>query len=62
MITFREFLLKETTDVTDYNAPSQGGTRAELLDKYAKTKDPKDAEAARKAGATQVELKKTTNG
>ena len=57
MITFREFLLAETTGVTDYNPPSQGGTRKELLSKFAKSKDPKDAEAARKAGATQVELK-----
>jgi hypothetical protein len=49
--------LDETTNVTDYNPRSQGGTRKELLAKYKKTKDPKDAEAARKAGATQVELK-----
>jgi len=47
----------ETTRVTDYNPKSQGGTRKELLAKYAKTKDPKDATAARKAGATQAELK-----
>jgi hypothetical protein len=49
--------LKEATGVTDYNPPSQGGTRKELTAKYHKTKDPKDAEAARKAGATQNELK-----
>jgi len=61
MDTFREFLIKEATGVTDYNPPSQGGTRSELLSKFAKTKDPKDAEAARKAGATQVELKKANN-
>ena len=50
-------LIAETTGVTDYNPKSQGGTRKELLAKYHKTKDPKDAEAARKAGATQKELK-----
>jgi len=49
--------MKEATGVTDYNPPSQGGTRKELTAKYHKTKDPKDAEAARKAGATQNELK-----
>jgi starvation-inducible DNA-binding protein len=43
--------------VTDYNPPSQGGTRKELLAKLKQTKDPKHAEAARKAGATQDELK-----
>ena len=46
----------EATDVTDYNPKSQGGTRKELLAKYRKTKDSKDAAAARKAGATQKEL------
>jgi len=46
----------ETASATDYNPPSQGGTRKELLAKYRKTKDSKDAEAARKAGATQKEL------
>jgi flagellar biogenesis protein FliO len=46
----------EGSDVTDYNPTSQGGTRKELLAKYHKTKDPKDAEAARRAGATQKEL------
>jgi hypothetical protein len=50
--------LNESTGATDYNPKSQGGTRKELLAKYHKTKDPKDAEAARKAGATQQELKK----
>jgi hypothetical protein len=49
--------VSETTGVTDYTPKSQGGTRKELLAKYAKTKDPKDAAAARKAGATQTELK-----
>jgi hypothetical protein len=49
--------LNESTGATDYNPKSQGGTRKELLAKYRKTKDPKDAEAARKAGATQQELK-----
>ena len=48
--------MAEGTGVTDYNPKSQGGTRKELLAKYHKTKDPKDAEAARKAGATQKEL------
>jgi hypothetical protein len=33
----------ETTDVTDDNPKSQGGTRAELLRKYANTKKPKGA-------------------
>jgi hypothetical protein len=46
----------ETTGVTDYNPKSQGGSRKELLAKYAKTKDPKDAAAARKAGAAEAEL------
>ena len=46
----------ESTGVTDYNPKSQGGTRKELLAKYHKSKDPKDATAARKAGATQKEL------
>jgi len=50
--------LNESTGATDYNPKSQGGTRKELLAKYRKTNDPKDAEAARKAGATQQELKK----
>jgi hypothetical protein len=49
--------LDETTGVTDYNPKSQGGTRKELLTMYAKSGDPKHAEAARKAGATQSELK-----
>jgi len=47
----------ESVDVTDYNPKSQGGTRKELLAKYSKSGDPKHAEAARKAGATQSELK-----
>lgn len=46
----------EGTGVTDYNPPNKGGTRKELLAKYHKTKNPKDAQAARKAGATQKEL------
>ena len=50
-------VLDETTGVTDYNPKSQGGTRKELLAKYSKSGDPKHAEAARKAGATQSELK-----
>jgi hypothetical protein len=49
--------IPETTDVTDDNPKSQGGTRKELLRKYANTKKPKDAEAARRAGASQSELK-----
>jgi len=52
-----EVELDETTGVTDYNPKNQGGTRKELLAKYAKSGDPKHAEAARKAGATQSELK-----
>ena len=49
--------LRETTGVTDYNPKSQGGTVKELLAKYKKTKSSEDATAARKAGATQNELK-----
>jgi hypothetical protein len=52
-----EFELDETTGITDYNPKSQGGTRKELLAMYAKSGNPKHAEAARKAGATQSELK-----
>lgn len=52
----------EGTNVTDYNPKSQGGTRKELLAKYYNTKDPKDAEAARKAGATQKELRGVAEG
>lgn len=48
--------ISESTDVTNYKPKSQGGTRKELLAKYKKTQSPKDAEAARKAGATQKEL------
>jgi len=57
-IKFTEFRsrLDEATSVTDYNPKSQGSTRKELLTKYAKTKDPKHAEAARRSGATQREL------
>lgn len=54
--------LSETTNVTDYNPPSQGGTRSELLAKFKKTNDPKDAEKARKAGATQKELQDARKG
>jgi len=54
--------MKETADVTDYNPPSQGGTRKELVAKYHQTKDPKDAEAARRAGATQQELQGVAEG
>jgi hypothetical protein len=49
--------VSETTSVTDYNPKSQGGTRAELLAKFAKSKSSEDAAAARRAGATQSELK-----
>jgi len=49
--------IPEATDVTDDNPKSQGGDRKELLRKYANTKKPKDAEAARRAGASQSELK-----
>jgi hypothetical protein len=52
----KEAVVDEATGVTDYAPKSQGGTRKELLVKYHKTKNPKDAEAARKAGATQKEL------
>ena len=50
---------EEQTDeaVTDYNPKSQGGTRKELLAKYAETGNSKHAEAARKAGASHEELK-----
>ena len=50
--------MEEATNVTDYNPKSQGGTRVELLRKLAKSKSPEHATAARKAGATQHELKK----
>jgi hypothetical protein len=53
---YRRFV-KETVDVTDFNPKSQGGTRKELLAKYKKSKSSDDASAARKAGATQTELK-----
>jgi len=43
--------------VTDYNPKSLGGTRKELLAKYAETGNSKHAEAARKAGASHEELK-----
>jgi hypothetical protein len=43
--------------VTNYNPKSQGGTRKELLAKFAETGNPKDAEAARKAGASRDEIK-----
>ena len=51
---------EEQTDeaVTDYSPKSQGGTRKELLAKFAETGDSKHAEAARKAGASHEELKK----
>jgi len=49
--------VKEASDVTDYNPKSQGGSRKELLAKYAKSGSAKHAEAARRAGATQAELK-----
>ena len=49
--------VKEATDVTDYNPKSQGGSRNALLAKYAKSGSAKHAEAARRAGATQAELK-----
>lgn len=48
----------EATGVTNYNPKSHGGTRVELLQKLAKSKSPEHATAARKAGATQGELKK----
>ena len=52
--------VNETTNVTDYRS-GEGQSRKELLAKYAKTKDPKDAAAARKAGASQTELKKAND-
>jgi hypothetical protein len=42
--------------VTDYTPKSHGGTRAELLAKYEKSKSSNDATNARKAGASQSEL------
>lgn len=54
--------LNEGTGVTDYNPKSQGGTRKELVAKYHKTRDPQDAAAARRAGATQKELKGVAEG
>ena len=57
-----DFEVDEATGVTNYNPKSQGGTRKELLAKYHKTKDSKDAEAARKAGATQKELQGVAEG
>lgn len=52
---------EEGANVTDYNPKSQGGTRKELLARYAKTGSAKDAEAARRAGATQKELQAAKN-
>lgn len=52
----KEDYVDESTGVTDYNPKSPHGTRKGLLDVLTKTKDPKHAEAARKAGATQKEL------
>lgn len=49
--------IKETAGVTDFNPPSQGGTRKELLAKYAKTGSAQDAAACVRAGASQMELK-----
>ena len=49
--------VKEAADVTDFNPKSQGGSRKELRAKYAKSGSAKHAEAARRAGATQAELK-----
>lgn len=49
--------VEEATGVTDYNPKSQGGTRDRLLQKFAKSGSPEHATAARKAGATQSELK-----
>lgn len=53
-----EAISVEEAAVTDYNPKSQGGTRVELLRKLTKSKSPEHATAARKAGATQAELKK----
>jgi len=58
----REQGVSEGTGVTDYDPKSKGGTRKELIARYHKTKDPKDAEAARKAGATQKELQGVAEG
>lgn len=54
--------LNEGVSATDYNPKSQGGTRKELTAKYHKTRDPQDAAAARRAGATQKELKGVAEG
>ena len=54
--------LTEGVSATDYNPKSQGGTRKELTAKYHKTRDPQDAAAARRAGATQKELKGVEEG
>lgn len=59
---FNEEDVAESTGVTDYNPESHGGTRKELIAQYHKTKNPKDAEAARKAGATQKELQGVAEG
>lgn len=53
----KEAQMAEAVGVTNYNPSSQGGARKELLAKLKQTKDPKHTEAARKAGATQDELK-----
>ena len=54
--------IEESTGVTDFAPKSKGGTRKELIAKYKKSKNPKDAEAARKAGATQKELQAVAEG
>lgn len=58
----RKESIEENTGATDYNPKSQGGTRKELTAKYHKTRDPQDAAAARRAGATQKELKGVAEG
>ena len=50
--------VKEAADVTDFTPKSQGGSREALLAKYAKSGSAEHAEAARRAGATQAELKR----
>jgi hypothetical protein len=54
--------MSENTGVTDFNPPSQDDSRKELVAKYHKSKNSQDAEAARRAGATQKELQGVTEG
>lgn len=49
--------VEETTNVTDYNPKSPGGTRKECLARLAKTKSKEDTHLARLAGASQKEMR-----